>query len=451
MVLTTATETLMLFVDRLFLSRLSMLHMSAAMTGGLTAFVASVLIVGTVDYVNTLTAQSFGAGRHEDVNRTLFQGIWFGLLGWPLLLPSLFWIREFFGLFSHSPQLIDLESLYFSILVLGGPLTIVRSAFAAYFIGLGQTKLAFLANAVGTLANIPLNWVLIFGFGPIPALGMAGAALGTLGGSLVSILLLVLFWWRFTEAREWRSRLGSRLILPEARLLRSLIRFGLPAGFETFLNTLAFNLFLQMTHSFGEVAGAAVTITFNYDMLSFFPMFGLGIATSTLVGQYLGADRPQDARKSTFLSLRLALTYAAVIGLCFLTLSPYLVQAFVDPSDPNAAEVRSLAEVMIRMAALYTLFDATQIVFRGSLAGAGDTRWILVLSAILHWGLVLYTALGVSMRWPLLTIWAGFIGMVALLSVGTLMRYLSGKWRDIRVVEPAAEGSFPLAPVHHPQ
>ncbi len=434
MVLSTATETVMLFVDRLFLSRLSMLHMSSAMTGGLTSFVFSVLIVGTVDYVNTLTAQYYGANRMEETNRILFQGIWFGLLCWPLLLITIPLIPGFFALFGHSPRQIELESLYYSLLTWGGPLVILRSAFAAFFIGLGKTRLTFIANGLGMLLNIPLNGMLIFGWGPVPALGMAGAALGTLGGSLMSLTILATIWWRYPPAREWRRRLGIRLALPDRKLLYTLIRYGLPMGAETFVNTLAFNLFLQWMHSYGETVGAAITITFNYDMLSFFPMFGLGIATSTLVGQYLGAGVREHAQKSTHLSLKLALSYAGIMGLIFLIFAPTMVSAFVNPAEANADEVRDLAQTMLRLAAIYTLFDAIQIVFRGSLAGAGDTRWILILSGILHWSLVLLTFIGTRQMWPPLVIWCFFIGMVALLGLSTAFRYYMGRWKDIDLV-----------------
>lgn len=434
MVLSTATETIMLFADRLFLSRLSMLHMSSAMTGGLTSFVFSVLIIGTVDYVNTLTAQFYGAGKMEQANRVLFQGLWFGLIFWPLLLPTIPLIPWFFAFFGHSSRQIELERLYYSILTLGVPLVVLRSAFAAFFIGLGRTRLTFLANGLGMLLNIPLNWIFIFGWGPVPAMGIAGAALGTLGGSLLSIIILVAIWWRYPLAREWRHRLGLGLGKLDRELFGSLARFGLPMGTETFINTMAFNLFLQWMHSYGETVGAAITITFNYDMLSFFPMFGLGIATSTLVGQYLGAGQLPNAQRSTQLSLKLALGYAGVMGLIFLAFSPLMVTIFVNPHEANAPEVRDLAQTMLRLAALYTLFDAIQIVFRGSLAGAGDTRWLLILSGLLHWCLVLVTYLGTVWVWPPLAIWGCFIGMVALLGLSTAWRYYQGKWKEIDLV-----------------
>jgi len=439
MVLSTATETLMLFVDRLFLSRISMLHMSSAMTGGLTSFVFSVLIVGTVDYVNTLTAQHYGAGQLEKANRVLFQGIWFGLFCWPILLPTLFVISDFFAFFGHSQEQIHLESLYYSVLTLGSPLVIIRSAFAAYFIGLGKTNLSFWANGLGMLVNIPLNAVLIFGWGPFPPLGILGAALGTLGGSFVSVVVLVQLWWNFDLSKRARQNDGFKTLRLDPELLKTLVRYGLPMGFETFINTMAFNLFLQSMHSYGEIVGAAITITFNFDMISFFPMFGLGIATSTLVGQYLGADQFHNAQRSTFLSLKLALSYAGVMALIFFFLAPFLVRLFINPLDSYASEVNDLAQVMLRLAALYTLFDAIQIVFRGSLAGSGDTRWILFMSGFLHWALVGLTFWGAHHRWPALWIWGFFIAMVALLGLATALRYWQGKWKSINLVKELKE------------
>lgn len=438
MVFSSATETLMLFVDRLFLSRLSMLHMSAAMAGGLSSFVLGLPLVGTVDYVNTLVAQHHGAGQDEGASRSLIQGLWFGLLSWPLVLVLLPFARNCFTFFQHSALQVELEVRYFSILVTGLPLSVLRAAFAAYFIGLGRTSVVMLCNLFGTLVNIPLNWALIFGLGPLPALGIEGAALGTLGGSLTALIGLFAFWWGHPLSRaQWR-KLGWGLVAPRPRLLGVLVRYGFPVGAEAFLNTLAFTVFAQLMQSYGEAESAAVTIAFNFDMVSFIPMFGLGVAVASLSGQRLGAGDLRGAQRRVQEALGFSLAYGGMMALLFFLGAPWLVAIFLNPRDPFVDRTRELAIVFLQMAGLYTLGDAVQTVFRGGLLAAGDTRWILVVSAGLHWGLVALTFLGVRV-WHLdpQVVWALFIIMVLLLGGVTYLRYRTGRWREIRLLEEA--------------
>ncbi len=104
----------------------------------------------------------------------------------------------------------------------------------------------------------------------------------------------------------------------EPVITKRLFRFGLPAGVEPFLNWFAFNVFVQIMHSYGPDTAAAATIAFNWDSIAFIPMLGLGIAATSLIGQYIGAKDYDGAERAVYLILRVALVYSVVmIGLFF--------------------------------------------------------------------------------------------------------------------------------------
>jgi len=436
MILSQGTETIMLFTDRLFLSKLSLLHMSSAMTGGLASFVVMALFLGITGYVNTLVAHGHGAGKKDHAVFFVGQGMWVALFAYPVLVLTIPVIGQLFALVGHAHEQIQLESSYFSVLILGSLFALLRSVFSAYFTGIGKTSQVLAANTIGMIINIPLNIVLIFGFGPIPAMGIIGAALGTLGGSLTALLILFSGWVSRPEVLSLIKEKGLAQVLKLRRaLMVILMRFGAPAGLELFLNVFAFNLFLQLMHAYGEKVGAAVTITFNFDLLAFIPMLGMGIAVSALVGQEQGAQRPGGARKVARMGMRLGLIYAGSMALVFLFGAPWLVSIFVSSTDPAFYEVRSLAETMLRMAAIYTLADAIQVVFGGVLRGAGDTRWVMFFSASVQW-LMAFTAL-VGILWlklPPLTIWTCFIIMILVLGTGMILRYKFGGWEKINIL-----------------
>ena len=138
-------------------------------------------------------------------------------------------------------------------------------------------------------------------------------------------------------------------------------------------------------HSYGPSVAASVTIAFNWDIVAFIPMLGMSFAVTSLVGQFVGARDPAMGRKVTFIALRVALLYAGAVSVLFVAATPALVGMFTSGLGNGTAEVTRLATTLVRLAAIYILADAAHLVFAGALRGAGDTRWVMAISAGLHW------------------------------------------------------------------
>jgi len=440
MVVSQASETVMLFVDRLFLSRLGKLYIAGALSGGLTTFNIMSLFIGIVGYVNAVVAQNDGAGRPRSCARATAQSLRLAVLGWPVLVALIPLVRLFFQGLGHLPEQVELEMTYFRILIFGSVLGLVRNALAGFFIGLGRTRVVMVANIAGMLVNIPANWILIFGRFGIPALGMAGAALGTLLGVFTIVLILLAVYLSPSYRRDYGTaeELGF-----DRKLMGVLLEYGAPAGFETFLNVAAFNLFVQLMHSYGPNVAAAVTIAFNYDMVAFIPMLGLGFAATTLSGRYVGARDIPGARQSTRLTLAVAGTYAAVMMAFFVFASRPLVAVFASGLENGGADVAPLARTMLRLAALYTLADATQLVFAGALRGAGDTKFVMRLSVALHWFFAILAWIFIKvLKVPPVGMWTIFILFVILLGTAMYLRHRRGRWQDASLVDEGGGGEL---------
>ncbi len=433
MIVSQASETIMRFVDRLFLSYLGKLHIAASMAGGLSAFVFSSFFAGIVGYTNAVVAQYYGAGRNDRTVHTVTQGLYLAILCLPLLLLLIPVVHGTFRLAGHSPAQIALEFSYFRILMAGSIFLLLRQVLVGFFLGIGKTRVVMAANLTGMIVNVPLNYVLIFGRLGMPELGIEGAAIGTVIGSATIFFFLLVAYLRHKFFLVYGREGGFRL---RGELMRRLLRFGLPAGTELFLNVFAFNAFIQVIHSMGEDVAAAVTITFNYDMVAFIPMIGLGVAVTAMVGQHMGAGNPEGAHKSTMLALRVGYTYALIMMALFVFGAPVLVRLFAGGMGPEDAALLDLSKAMLRLAAIYTLADITQLVFAGALRGAGDTKAVMVISVVIHW--IMAAAVIVFVRvvqLPPLTIWVFFIGFVIVLGVAIFLRFHSGKWRDLSVID----------------
>ena len=436
MIVSNAAETLMMFVDRMFLSRLGREHLAAAMTGGLTLFVMMTFFLGLIGYVNALVAQYLGAGRKSRCAVAAAQGLILGLASYPLILLVLPLGRVLLSHSDHDPLQHELELVYFSILGWGSVMALLRCALSGFFCGLGRTRVVMVANVLAMLVNVAANYVLIFGRLGFPALGIRGAAYGTLLGSGAGLVLMLAAYLWPSIRREFDT-LGGMRLAPD--VLRTLFRFGFPSGVEFFLNLAAFNAFVQMFHSYGRDAAAAITITFNWDFVAFFPLMGFSMAVTSLVGRYMGAGRPDMAARSAFSGLKAANLYAGAMSLLFFFCPGPLVSVFArGPSAHEYEQVIPLAVMTLRLAGLYTLADAALTVFAGALRGAGDTRWTMKVSVVLHWMMAVagYIMIRVLDAPPVLS-WLVFCLMVLVLAFVLGLRFVGGRWRDIQVIRPS--------------
>lgn len=434
MVVSHGCETVMVFTDRLFLSRLGSVPMNASMIGGLTSFMLMTFFIGLTGYATALVAQYLGAGRKDHCALVLSQAVILALFSYPLILAARPLAHELFMAMNIPETQLVPQQLYFDILVYGAIFVLLRNCFSSFFSGIGQTRVVMFAALITMAVNIVANYILIFGHFGVPALGLRGAAYGTLFSSLCGLLVLTATYLR----RENRSTYQIKSALRFDRMVMfKLLRFGSPAGVELFLCLLAFTFMMMLFHSDGLITATAVTIVFNWDMVSFVPLLGIQIGVVSLVGRYMGAGRPDIAARVTNSGLKMSWIYSSLILVLFVFFTEQLVGVF----QPEAAEdiylqAAPLAVSMLRLASLYVLADATVVVFSGALRGAGDTFWTMCLSVGMHWLLVvmLFVFLKV-LELPPQTAWLAVIGFFLIFSGLFYLRYQKGKWKTLELVK----------------
>lgn len=433
MVASNACDTVMIFTDRLFLSRLGSEKMSAAMGGGLTSFMLMTFFMGLIGYSTALVAQYFGAGRKERCPAVITQGLILCLIAYPIILacrPLGLWLFDIM----HIPaaQLAP-QKIYFNILLFGSLISLLRSCLSCFFSGVGSTRIVMISTFTAMIVNVALDYLFIFGKLGLPAMGIAGAAYATLiGGFCGLVILLMAYFGR--QNRDLYAVMQSFHF--DWTVMKKLLRFGYPSGVEFFLNLLAFDIMVLMFHAIGLTAAAAVTVVFNWDMVSFIPLIGIHIGVISLVGRYMGAGNPDTAHRATLSGLKLAWIYSFCTFLAFAIFPSYLVGAFrPQHEDAVFAQAFPMAVSMLRMAAFYVMADAMMLVFGGALRGAGDTFWVMCISVTMHWALVAVLAVAIrvlhltpQIAWILLCV-------TLLLFSGVLyLRYRNGNWRSIKVI-----------------
>ncbi|KKL69088.1 hypothetical protein LCGC14_2118460 [marine sediment metagenome] len=422
------------FVDRMFLSWYSTDSIAAALPSGILIFAILSLFLGTTMYVSTFVAQYVGAGRHDRIGPSTWQGIYVALIGGGLFFVLAPLAPALFKAIGHPPEIQELEVVYFRIMCYGAFFPLASAALSGFFIGLGRTGPVMWVNIAATGVNVLLNYVLIFGKMGFGRMGIAGAAVATVistGFGFVLFLILIL---RAPNREAYNTGRGWA---PDKELFSRLLRFGFPSGVPFFIQIFGFTAFILLIGRLGTVELAATNIAININSLAFMPMIGLGMAVSVLVGQYLGENREDLAERSVYSGFLLSILYMGALALLFVFIPDVFVGIFSTKSDPLVFnQIQRITVILLRFVAIYCIFDAMNIIFASAIKGAGDTRFVMLMILVLSMGLLVlpsYLSLVVFERGIYLA-WVFITAYIVILGFGFLFRFLGGKWKSMRVI-----------------
>jgi MATE family multidrug resistance protein len=432
MVVSQGAFAVMIFTDRYFMSQIDPVHMAAALGGGVASFFSFCFFIGLFSYANALAAQYLGAGESEKCPKVVTQGMIMTVMSAPFLTLITFLVAGIFEGMGHEPAQVDLERIYYLILMSGVLVTLAKTCISSYFAGIGRTHVVMICDVFGLVINVPLCYVMVFGKLGFPALGIVGAGVSTVVSTVLAFVLFVAFYFR----KEHRDKFGvQRSFSLDVKILRRFWRLGFPSGLELFLNVAAFNLFLLMFQSYGIAAGAAAAVVFNWDILSFVPMIGLNVGIISLIGRFVGARDMARVNEVMTAAFAVALAYSVVLATVYSTFRYPLVEVFAPPSGDFTA-IRELSAFMMIGLSSYVMADAVILVSGGILRGAGDTRWLMVASVSLHWAMLVaqYFIIRVFELSPKVS-WIAFVALVIAIALVYALRLKGGRWRDPEVLE----------------
>lgn len=459
-VATMASYTIMQFVDKLMVKEIGPdpVYIASQGNGGVTAWTAITFVVGVSGVVSSFVSQNLGAGRPERGAAYAWNALWMGLVYWlVLMVPMLLLVGPLFRAYGHTGAMLEYEIEYASILIGCSLLTIETKAIQNYFYGLHRPAVVMVATVLGNCVNVGCNYVLIFGHFGFPAMGVAGAAWGTVIGTGVELALPMMVFLSPGFARTYGTRAAWRF---DGMYLRDLLRVGWPAGL-TFLSELVCWQYLmsnligrageraaaisgggaQMVERAGTIANTAGFIGLQYMHLSFMPAVGISIATQAVVGKAIGAGRPDLAVRRTWLAMRLTVGYMGLCALVFVLFRTPLIKLFVNPGEDHvydevALEVIRVGGLVMLCAAVFQVFDAMAITMSAALRGAGDTVWPGIVTVVVSWGCIMglgHLVIELFPRWGSLGPWSAAASYIILLSLLYLWRFLGGKWKTMRL------------------
>lgn len=421
--------TAVFFADTLFIGWLrDDVALAAVGLGSTVMFAANGLFEALAVSATALVARSWGEGDFQEAGRVAGQSLALSLLLSAVLMALLMPLVEgFLFLLGAESAVAQAGGLYLRLILSTSFLSFPLMVANGILRGAGDTRTPMWLTLAMNVWNVGAAAILVFGLGPIPVLGLAGAGIATasaraLGGGLG---LLVLFrGWSVVQVRP------AALARWDGRLIWRIVRLGLPNLGETIISRLGYLAFMSIVTRLGTVPLAAHQLALRVESLSFMPGWGLSVAAATLAGQALGAGSPEVAETGIRRTLLMALGLTGAIGVLYAVLGPQIVTIF--GSTPEVLEQAGLA---VRIAAAEQPFLAAQMVLAGGLRGAGDTRtpmWVS-LFGVACLRLVVVYLFAVVLGWGLAGVWWGtavdWAGRSAL--IWTLFR--RGRWKRVRV------------------
>jgi putative MATE family efflux protein len=427
MVLEMAMESIFAVVDVFFVSRLGA---DAVATVGLTEslmIMIYTLAMGLGIGATAMVARRVGERDQEGASVAAMQAVWLGL-GVAVLLgiAGAVFAAPLLRLMGAEEGVLRSGATFTRIMLGGNASVLMLFLVNAIFRGAGDAAIAMRTLWLANLLNMTLGPCLIFGLGPFPELGVTGAAIATTAGRATGAVYAL----RRLLRPGARIHLARRHLAVHAGIMWRLVRLSASGTFQIFIASASWVLLIRIVSSFGSAVIAGYTIAIRVIIFALLPSWGMSNAAATMVGQALGAGKPERAERAVWIAGFYNAVFLCSVGVVFVLFAPGIVAVFT--SDPGVADSAIDA---LRVIASAFLFYAWGMVISQSFNGAGDTwtpTWINLAcfwcwEIPLAWALALRTGLGPHGVYLAVAI------AYATLAVVSVLLFRRGTWKVKRV------------------
>ena len=423
MVLEVILESVFAVADIFWVSHLGE---AAIATVGLTESMMAIvytLAVGLSIGATATVARRIGEHNPEGAARAAVQTIALGLLiSVTLAIVGIIFAPTFLALLGASPDVIATGSNFARMMLGGNASVVLLFLINGIFRGAGDAAIAMRVLWLANIINIVLGPLLIFGVGPFPQLGVTGAAVATTIGRGTGVAFAL---WRLFQPGRHIQVTRAQVQLDPA-LMKRLIRLSGSGTLQVFIGTASWIGLIRILSQFGSAALAGYTIAIRIILFALFPSWGIGNAAATMVGQGLGAKKPDRAEQAVWIAAFYNLCFLGTVGIVFVAFADPIARLFTQ--DPA---VLPYATAGLRIVALGFPLYAYGMVVNQSFNGAGDTWTPTYLNLFIFWLFELPIAYFLSVRLklgPEGVFWAITLAF-SLLAVVSALLFKRGRWK----------------------
>ena len=433
-VLSMLSMNIMIFADRTFVAHYDLTQFAAMMPASFFATAIACIFTGIIGYVSVLAAQYYGAGRYDDCSAAMWQGVYLGMFLCVLLIILSLVSVNLFQIMGHGGELLKYEVEYFYLIILANCIQLFSTAFSSFYRGVGDTKIIMYVSIATNLVNIVLDWLLIFGKCGLPAMGMAGAGVATIISCIIGLILYIFLLNKKPFKHKYRTLSTYSF---NRILLYKLLKFGLFAGIQAFVETGYFSFLLLIIGKTGEFALTCANIAFSIEAISILPIIGITTAAGIIAGQERGANRLSN--------ITVVIKKGMVIGICFnfLIIGLYnlcpdlLISIFTNEQQQEKIRYLNNATIpLVRLTSIWLVFDTIYLTIGSVLQSVGDTKFMMVIYIVVPFlfYVVLPYMLCVWAELSMIWLWIALTGYSIIMAILVTNRFLGGKWKSISII-----------------
>jgi len=420
-----ASQNVLNLVDTAMVGMLGASALAAVGMASFANFMATAFVNGLGTGVQAMASRRFGEGRLDRTAAPLNGGLLIAIcvaVPWSVLLIML--TGRLFPLLVDDPEVVAQGVPYLKMRLVAMVAMGMNFSFRGYWNGINRSAFYMRTLIAMHVCNIVLNWVLIFGHLGAPAMGVAGAGLGTAISTFLGTGTYIVLGIRHAKPSGFLSG------LPDRETIGTMIRLAVPAGLQQTFFAGGMTVLFWIIGLVGTAELAASNVVVQLLLVAILPGLGFGMAAASLVGQALGRKAPDEARGWAWDVARISMVTVGLLSLIGAVAPDLLLRLFL-----HDEVTLGLARAPLQVVAVSMWLDTVGMVLMNALLGAGDNRRVMTVSIILQWGLFLPAAylVGPVLGYGMLGIWIAQVVYRALQAICFIALWHGGKWATVKV------------------
>ncbi|WP_299709786.1 MATE family efflux transporter [uncultured Tenacibaculum sp.] len=420
-------HTFVSFIDNIMVGQLGTAELAAVSLGNSFMFIAMSLGIGFSTAITPLIAEADAAENFKEAKSTFKHGLFLCTSLGILMFLMVFFSKPLLYFMKQPDEVVELAIPYLNLVAFSLIPLIVFQAFKQFSDGMSMTRYPMYATIIANVANVILNYLLIFGKFGFPEMGIVGAAYGTLLSRFVMVLYL---WWLLTK-KERTKRLVTNIkfFVLDKLMLKKIISLGAPSAMQMFFEVAIFTAAIWLSGLLGKNPQAANQIALNLSSMTFMVAMGLSVAAMVRVGNQKGLQNYIELRRIAFSIFLLGVILAVGFAIIFFSFHKILPNVYVDLNDAqnyaDNMEVIKIASSLLIAAAFFQISDSIQVMVLGALRGLQDVAIPTIITFISYWliGFPVSYFLGKEDMYGSFGIWLGLLAGLTSASILLFLRF----------------------------